>query len=217
MKQCEQDEMIFNELDRFIAKSVEDRHLDGFEHTRHGFLQFTGSDAMRRLAFEDPQKYEQLAIGFLQNLHPSECTPAEISAWVAQMRAWREAVARLPVESKEQMTKALAAQRNTRSPEPQRFEKTKGGLEAFMKSAPMAELQRQNRAAFTTASLDFAVKVPGISPIELGQLRQRLARDIEPGAIVAKSLHGFPDNMTTGQQIIAHNFGIEFTPEVWCR
>ena len=209
------EEEVGEELQRQLGEEREAREPNpsAFNKDRDGFIQFTASDAMRRLLLDDPSRYEHLSVAFIQELPAGAVSPVEVGTWVGQVRAFGEAVAALPPARKQEMSKALRTQHATASPEPWRFEKSKEGLQAFTQSRVMQDLRGRDRAAHNHAVLDFAVGVRDLTPREIGALRQRLDRDSE--GVVAKALSGQHDGLTYGQAIIKANFG--FDPGEWCR
>lgn len=212
---------------RTVTKAVDDDDVavegddqTDFPSSVEGLAAFAQSPRMRDLKRDDPEKFRAKYLDFVLNhqlVAKGLVTAQQVSSWSHQLSLLQ------PVRTHVRSTPGALSKATSfvdTVARPWDFPPTARGLEAFLHSDEMLQLQRERPAYWRRLHLDFyASLIPSPLPQEVSVKRQALelvCPDDPTRSVVAKSLPG--GHLSHGQSVLVQNFGPALgDPAQWLR
>ena len=204
---------------RTFTKAVEDEDVDmeeddAFPSTLAGLAAFAQSAEMRDLLRDDPAAFRTKYLDFVLGRE----LVAKGLVTAQQVGAWSHMLSQLPGRRTQQGEVRKAVQHADVQAAPWEYELTERGLQGFLASAQMRQLQRERPSLYRRLYLDFYASMqPAPTPQAISAKRielELLYPDDPTRSVVAKSL----SPLTQGQSVLTANFGPAFgDPSVWLR
>jgi len=193
-----------------------------FPPTREGLALYAQSPLMQNLRRHNPAEFRRRYLDFVLSgelIRKGEVLPSEFNEWSHRLDV-------APGGELHRHAMAKAVSHVDASPEPWSFERSPRGLAGFLASPVMRQLEQTHQGLWRKHHLDFFSSMePQPTPQAISSKRLELEascpdRPLHAGHHFSKAVSAGsqPSKLTTGQQIVAANFGLTFgDPAMWLR